>query len=127
MEQKLRETAIKRYLKGESPKSIYSDLNRSKEWFFKWLKRYKTGEPEWYKGKPRAPVKHPTALSEIEKQRIISTRMRLESQEFAQIGPSAIKWELSKSGYHLPSDSTIKRVLKREGLIKKNFIPPQRS
>ena len=126
MEHELRKKAISRYLKGESPKSIYSDLKRSKEWFFKWLQRYQTGEPEWYKDKSRAPRNRPTQLSETEQQRIISTRQRLESEKFAQIGVSAIKWELSKSGYSLPSDRTINRVLKREGLIKKNFIHSQR-
>ena len=126
MEHELRQKAINRYFKGESPKSIYTDLKRSKEWFFKWLKRYQTGEPECYKGKSRAPLKRPTQLGENEKQRIISTRQRLESEKFAQIGVSAIKWELSKSGYSLPSDRTINRVLKREGLIKKNFIHSQR-
>ena len=40
-------------LKGENPKSIYSDLKRSKEWFFKWLRRYKSGGPGWYMGKSR--------------------------------------------------------------------------
>ena len=49
MEQDLRKKAITLYLKGKSPKSIYSDLNRSKNWFFKWLKRYQTGDPDWYK------------------------------------------------------------------------------
>ena len=127
MEQEQRKKAINRYLKGESPKTIYTDLKRSKHWFFKWLKRYQTGEPEWYKGKSRAPLNRPAQISEIEKQRIISTRQRLESEKFAQIGVSAIKWELSKSGYSLPSDRTINRVLKREGLIKKNFIHSQRS
>jgi putative transposase len=127
MEQEQRKKAINRYLKGESPKTIYTDLKRSKHWFFKWLKRYQTGEPEWYKGKSKAPVNRPTQLGEIEKQRIISTRQRLESEKFAQIGVSAIKWELSKSGYSLPSDRTINRVLKREGLIKKKFIHSQRS
>lgn len=126
MAHELRKKAISRYLKGESPKSIYTDLKRSKEWFFKWLKRYQTGEPEWYKGRSRAPLIRPTQLSEIEKQRIISIRQRLESEKFAQTGVSAIKWELSKSGYSLPSDRTINRVLKREGLIKKNFIHSQR-
>jgi transposase len=122
MEQELRKTAVKRYLKGESPKSIYNDLKRSKNWFFKWLKRYKSGEPEWYQDKSRAPIKRPTEISETQKQRIISTRTHLESQKYAQIGPSAIKWELNKSGLSFPSDSTIKRVLKSEGLIKKNFL-----
>jgi putative transposase len=126
MEQELRKTAVSRYLKAETAKSIYTDLKRSKNWFFKWLKRYKSGEPEWYKDKSKAPVNRPAAISKVERQRIISTRIHLESQKFAQIGPSAIKWELSKSGYSLPSDSTIKRVLKSEGLIKKNFVCSQR-
>lgn len=127
MEQELRKTAIKRYLKGESPKSVYKDLKRSKYWFFKWLNRFKSGEPQWYIDKSKAPKNRPTEINEIERQRIISVRVHLESQKFAQIGPSAIKWELLKSGYSLPSDSTIKRVLKSEGLIKKNFIHSQRS
>jgi putative transposase len=122
MQQELRKTAIERYLQGQSPKTIYTDLKRSKYWFFKWLKRYKTGEPEWYKDNSRAPIKRATEIGEIERERIISVRTHLESQKFAQIGPSAIKWELSKSHYSLPSDSTIKRVLKSEGLIKKNFV-----
>ena len=126
MEQELRKTAVNRYLKGESPKSIYNDLNRSKNWLFKWLKRYKSGEPEWYQDKSRAPIKRPTEISETQKQRIISTRTHLESQKYAQIGPSAIKWELNKSGLSFPSDSTIKRVLKSEGLIKKNFLRSKR-
>jgi putative transposase len=125
MEQNIRKTAIERYLKGEDPKSIYSDLKRSKEWFFKWLRRYKSGDLGWYKSKSRAPHRQPKAIGEIEKQRIISVRHKLESEKFAQIGSSAIKWELRKSGYPLPSDSTINRVLKREGLVKKNFIRPQ--
>jgi len=126
MERELRQNAIKRYFEGESPKSIYTGLKRSKEWFFKWLKRYQTGEPEWYKDKSRAPLNRPTQLSGIEKQRIISIRQRLESEKFAQIGVSAIKWELSKSGYSLPSDRTVNRVLEREGLIKKNLLHSQR-
>ena len=117
MEQELRKTAIKRYLKGELPKSIYTDLARSKNWFFKWLKRYRSGEPDWYKDRSKAPLRHPTEISTIEKQRIISVRKHLESEKFAQIGSSAIKWELSKSGHQIPSDSTIRRVLKNEGLI----------
>jgi len=126
MEQELRKEAIKRYLRGESPKSIYTDLTRSKNWFFKCLKRYQTGVSDWYEDRSKAPLNRPTQLSEIERQRIISVRTRLESERFAQIGASAIKWELSKSGYDFPSDRTINRVLKGEGLIKKNSLHSQR-
>ena len=128
MEQKTRKQAIERYIKGESPKSIYTDLNRSKNWFFKWLRRYKTGNNDWHKSRSRSPKRMPSAIGEVEKQRIISVRTQLESQKFAQIGASAIKWELSKSGFDFPSDRTINRVLKREGLIKKKLrISPRAS
>ena len=126
MEQDLRKKAINLYLKGAAPKSIYSELNRSKNWFFKWLKRYQTDDPDWFKDKSTAPKKRPTAISEIDRQRIISIRTHLDSQKFAQIGASAIKWELSKSGYDFPSDRTINRVLAKEGLIKKNYVRSQR-
>jgi len=49
MEKGLRKTAIKRYLEGEPPKLIYTDLKRSKYWFFKWLRRYQSGDLDWYK------------------------------------------------------------------------------
>lgn len=126
MEQELRKKAIQRYRKGESPKSIYTSLKRSKYWLFKWLKRYQSGKPDWYKEKSRAPLKRPAEIDDTEKQRIISIRRKLESESFAQIGASAIKWELSKSDLEFPSDRTINRVLKREGLVKKNFLYTQR-
>jgi len=127
MEEELRKMAISMYLQGHSPISIYTELKRSKNWFFKWLKRYQSGDPNWFKEKSRAPLRCPTKISDVDKERIISVRKRLESERFAQVGASAIRWELSKSGHRLPSDRTINRVLKREGLIKKNSIHSQRS
>lgn len=125
MEEEIRQIAVSRYCKGEKPKSIYKDLSRSKVWFFKWLKRYQSGDSDWFKDKTKAPRRRPSQISEIDKQRIISVRQNLESQKFAQTGASAIKWELTRSGCSFPSDSTINRVLRREGLTKKNFICPQ--
>ncbi len=50
MEEEIRKAAIRRFiLQGESPKAIYISLNRSKQWFYKWLKRYHTQGKEWYK------------------------------------------------------------------------------
>ena len=63
MEQELRKKAIKRYLQGETPKSVYSDLGRSKNWFFKWLRRYQHGDSDWYQDQSRAPIRRPTALT----------------------------------------------------------------
>lgn len=122
METELRKKAIQRYVLGEKPKTIYTDLKRSKKWFFKWLRRYQTGEKDWYKDQSRAPANIARRISHTDKQRIIEVRKKLESQPFAQTGASAIKWELSKSGFSFPSDRTINRVLKREGLVKKKFL-----
>ena len=123
METELRKKAIQRYVQlREDPKVIYTDLRRSKKWFFKWLRRYQTGEKDWYKDQSRAPKNSPKRISHADEQRIIEVRKKLESQPFAQTGASAIKWELSKSGFSFPSDRTINRVLKREGLVKKNCV-----
>ena len=126
METEIRKIAIQRYLEGEKPITIYSDLNRSKKWFFKWLKRFKSGQKDWYKDQSRAPKNSPRRIADTDKQRIIETRKRLASQKFAQVGASAIKWELNKSGFGFPSDRTINRTLKREGMVKKNSLRPQR-
>jgi transposase-like protein len=126
MEEDLRKQAIQRHLAGESPKAIYTSLHRSNKWFFKWLKRYQSGAPDWYKEHSRAPLARPSEIGTVEKELIISTRNLLDSVPFAQIGVSAIKWELQKLGLPFHSDSTINRTLKREGLVKKNSIFSQR-
>jgi hypothetical protein len=63
IEQEIRKKAISRYLRGEKPISIYTDLNRSKNWFFTWLKRLQFGDPNWFRDKSRAPLKRPTQIS----------------------------------------------------------------
>ncbi len=127
MEEEIRKTAIQRHIiGGESPKAIYKSLNRSKKWFFKWLNRYRSGAADWYKEESRAPKTSPSVIAHEARERIIVTRQHLEAEPYAQIGVSAIKWELKKLGIPFPSDSTINRVLKREGLVKKNSLCPQR-
>jgi len=125
METEIRMQAIQRYLQGEKPKSIYTDLQRPKKWFFKWLKRYQGGDRDWYKDRSRAPLHSPGRIAGVDQQRIVEVRKRLESETFAQTGASAIKWELRKVGQTFPSDRTIHRILKREGLVKKNGLRSQ--
>jgi len=122
MEEETRRKAIERYRGGESPKVIYEDLKRTKQWFFKWLRRYQSGDPHWFKSKSRAPLRRPLQIDETRKRQIISVREHLESERFAQIGVSAIKWELKKAKIQFPSDRTISRVLSSEGLVKKKCL-----
>jgi transposase len=127
VEEEIRKQAVERYLTGEQPKEIYTDLKRSKKWFFKWLRRFQTGDLDWYKDRSKAPLRRANKTGNKKRQLIVSIRKQLESQRFAQTGVSAIKWELSKLGLDFPSDSTINRILKDEGLVKKNCLCSQRS
>ncbi len=120
-EEQLRIEAIKRYLAGEAPSSIYKDLNRSKVWFFKWLKRYQQSTHQWYKALSRAPRSSPRVLDPYTEKLIIRIRKTLEATKYAQIGAGAISWELTKLDITPPPVWTINRVLKRNHLITKRI------
>lgn len=125
-EEDIRQEAVQRHVMGsESPKTICESVNRSKQWFFKWLKRYKTGAVDWYKEQSRAPKTSLLEITPAAKERIILTRQHLEASPYAQIGVSAIKWELKKLGLPFPADRTINRVIKSEGFVKKNSLCSQ--
>lgn len=126
-EETLRKMAVEQYLQGRGPISIYHELGRSKQWFFKWLHRYQSGDAHWYKDHPRIARSHPHQISPEMRNLLINIRTQLEKNPYAQVGTSAIKWEFNKLGIIPPSDRTINRILKREGLVKKNSLYPQRS
>ncbi len=126
-EETLRKMAIEQYLQGKPPVSIYSETGRTRPWFFKWLHRYRSGDPEWSKDKPKTPYGHPRETPLEMKKLVRNIRIDLEEHPYAQIGTSAIKWEFKKLGVTPPSDRTINRILKREGLVKKNSLFSQGS
>ena len=93
--EELRIKAIARYIKGEKPSSIYADLGRSKSWFFKWLKRFREGNELWYKDRSRAPKTVYRSTEPYIEQLVIKIRKGFEGTKYAQIGASAIGWELT--------------------------------
>ncbi len=42
-----RQAAIRRYLDGESPVNIWTSLGYSKQWLYRWLKRWKQEDCEF--------------------------------------------------------------------------------
>ena len=81
------------------------------------VKRYKTGDKNWFKDQSKTPKHIPKKLDEKMEQLIVSVRERLENTKFAQIGASSIAWQIRKLGNTPPPSWTINRVLKRNGCI----------
>ncbi|MCD6298325.1 MAG: transposase [Deltaproteobacteria bacterium] len=111
--------AIERYYSGEKPKAIYTSLGHSKNWFFKWLKRYDADNPQWFRDDSRRPLTSPYRTPDEIEKIICMTRRHLYGQN-TFCGPQAILWQMEEDGIApLPSESTIKRILKKHELINK--------
>ncbi len=128
-EEQFRKAAIRRFLTGESPSSIYKDFQKSKKWFFKWLKRYREGGSDWFKNQSRTPHLIANKVDENIENIVISARKRLKGIKYAQIGANAIQWEIKKLGIEPPPAWTINRILKRNNLVskKKPYKPKGKS
>lgn len=118
-EKQLRETAIRRYENGESPKEIYQSLSKGKTWFFKWLKRSQCDGENWAESKSRKPHHIHKKVDNVMEQAVIETRKNLEKELYAQIGAFNISWHLSQQGITPPPLPTINKILKRNKLIRK--------
>ena len=118
-EEMKRKEAIMRYINKERPVDIYRDLEKNKRWFYFWLNKYKSGEDDWFKDKPKKnKVVHNKISSEIE-DIICELRRKLMKTKYSQIGALKIQWELKKLGIDdIPPIWTINRIIKRNKLIK---------
>ena len=115
----LREEAIRRYENGESPEEIYQTLDRSKTWFFKWLKRSKFDGKDWARDLSRRPHRTRNRVDEVMEQAVIETRKSLEKELYAQIGALNISWHLSQQGINPPPLGTINKIIRRNNLVRK--------
>lgn len=121
----LHELAIQRYEQGESPKAIYTTLHRTKQWFFKWLKRFRGGSPNWADELSKKPHHSPKRTDQTTEQAVIERRQQLEQTLYAQIGALSISWHLGRQMEKMPSIPTINRVIRRHDLTRKR--PPRYS
>ena len=116
-QEKLRQAAIYRYLSGEKPESIYPGLGCSKSWFYKWLKCYQSGDPDWFKGGSHRPKDHPRQTPADMERIVVNIRKQLVETRYSQTGAFAIQWEMKRLGFEPLPEWTINRILKRNGLI----------
>ena len=111
-----RQFAIHRYLKGESPTSISGSLGYSHRWLFKWLDRYHGGEVEWFQEQSRRPATTPHRTAQEIEEIVVLVRTSLYNRALF-CGAQAIQWELDTLMVRpLPSLRTINRMLSRNEL-----------
>ena len=116
----LRQLAVRRCMAGEKPALVATEIKRTKQWIYKWLKRYKTGDKEWYLSRSRSPKKKHGKISRETEVKIIQIRKELSEMKYSQTGALSIQYEFNRLGLNPPATWTINRVLKRNGLIQKS-------
>lgn len=119
-EEKLRREAVRRSLAGESAATIATQLRRTRRWVVKWLARYDPRDEAWARERSRAPRRvanrSPSTLEAL----VLSVRHQLQANPWAQIGATAILWELTKLRLRrLPEPRTVERILERAGVPRR--------
>jgi transposase InsO family protein len=128
-EEQERIDAVNRYQRGERPSKICKSLGRSRVWLRKWIRRYdnfdKSSKREWFRDESRAPknVRRKTD-SEME-QLVVNVRKSLmegktKDTKYRCIGADEIQFRMHELGHsedETPSLSTIKRIIKRNGMV----------
>ncbi len=111
-----RNLAVRRFLKGESSRSICTSLGQSRSWLYKWVKRFDADNPTWFHDRSRRPISSPHQ-TQLEIEEIVKmTRLNLYNNDLF-CGAQAIRWEMEDQGvFPLPSERTINRILARNDL-----------
>jgi len=116
--EQLRKRAIELYKNKWKTSEICSTLGCTKSWFYKWLKRYQSGEENWWQEQSRSPITKPAKISFDLEQHVLKTRKELETNRFSQYGPQAIYYKMVQRGFEPPPIWTIARILNRNELTK---------
>lgn len=110
---------------GYNPTEIHKELHRTRVWVYKWIRRYKSGDQDWYLNESKEPKRKQTKIDESLEGEIVKIRTKLMNHstpetKYSYYGAVAIHQELDLAGFRIkPNLSTINRVIKRNGLVNK--------
>ena len=119
-----RKRCIILYNEDKNPSDIHKELHHTRNWVYKWIKRYKSGDPDWYLNESKEPNRKHAKIDESLENKIVEIQKKLMAHsisetKYSYYGAVAIHQELDIAGYnHKPNLSTINRVIKRNDLIK---------
>jgi hypothetical protein len=122
----LRRKAIRLSLKGWRPSDILKYIPRSRGWLFKWQKRFEAGSWENLKSKARRPQQSPQAYDKKAHKIVIKVRLSMAKRRVGLIAAEAVEQEISRHRLlnPVPAVATIKRWLKKAGLLKSEIAQP---
>jgi transposase InsO family protein len=116
-----RKEAVNRWLAGEKPEKIAFDLGKTKQWVYKWIKRFQNDKGNnWFESQSTTPQRIKTKISAELENQILQIRETLAHRKYAQIGALSIQYEYYQLGLKPPPIWTINRVLQRNGVVKKD-------
>ena len=115
----LRQCAIRLWLAGTRVTDICRQLNRGRDWFYKWHQRYHDHGADGLRDRSRAPQTLPRQLSSEMRRAIVASRDRLVRRHGAHAryrlaGAPTIQHDLEVLGYTpLPALRSIERALQQ--------------
>jgi len=115
-EEEIRIKTIDLYKERQKVSKICESVNRSRVWFYKWLRRYQSGDQNWYQNVSKAPQTVYNKSSSAIEADVIRIRKELCKTKYSQYGAQNIHYELLIQGYS-PPIITINRILKRNNLV----------
>ena len=117
-DEELRQRAISLYLQNWKIPAICQTVGCSRSWFFKWLQKFETGDPNWFKSESKKPRNIHKKFDQETEKLIINVRKKLMATPFSQYGPQAIYYDLEQQGYNPPPVWQIARVLEQNNLSR---------
>lgn len=126
-EEAQRREAVRRVMTGEPVAAVAESMGRSKPWVRKWVQRYDPTDEMWATSRSTAPGRVANRTEAETEALVVKVRKRLADQPWAQVGPTAIAWELDKLGEpDPPSLRTIARILARHDVPRRSQRHPYR-
>lgn len=121
IEEQARRAAVRRVMAGEPVSAVAGDMDRSQPWVRKWVARYDPTDPGWASWHSRAPKTVANRTDAETEELVLTVRKHLAQNPWAQVGSSAIAWELTKLGVDdPPPPRTIERILARHDVPRRS-------
>ena len=93
-----------------------AEYGYSRQHLHRLVARYKVGGLDAVDARSRRPRSNPQATGDKVRDFIVKTRLELTAAGW-DAGPVTIAWHLEQAGLHVPSTSTIRRILHAAGLV----------